>query len=192
MYMVTSGMNPNEDHICHYGVKGMRWGVHRYRNPDGSLTELAKRRMARNEKSKFRANSQNRAINKALDIDNRNHLINAYRSSKAGDKKGEKKYLKNIEANEKIREAIKSGKVKAGRDFIVSREVINNNLESPNTSNSFRKPGYDYVHNVVFNSDKIADKEIYDYFMTPTYHGYITDMAGIDSEYHNAKRYYKK
>lgn len=28
MYIVTSGMNPNEDHICHYGRKGMRWGEH--------------------------------------------------------------------------------------------------------------------------------------------------------------------
>lgn len=28
MYIVTSGMNPNEDHIKHYGRKGMRWGQH--------------------------------------------------------------------------------------------------------------------------------------------------------------------
>mgnify|MGYP006896757982 FL=1 len=28
MYILTSGMNPNEDHICHYGRKGMRWGQH--------------------------------------------------------------------------------------------------------------------------------------------------------------------
>lgn len=28
MYIVTLGMNPNEDYICHYGVKGMRWGQH--------------------------------------------------------------------------------------------------------------------------------------------------------------------
>lgn len=27
MYIVTSGLNPSEDHICHYGVKGMKWGV---------------------------------------------------------------------------------------------------------------------------------------------------------------------
>lgn len=28
MYIVTSGMNPNEDYLEHYGVKGMRWGQH--------------------------------------------------------------------------------------------------------------------------------------------------------------------
>lgn len=26
------------DYIAHHGIKGMRWGVRRYQNPDGSLT----------------------------------------------------------------------------------------------------------------------------------------------------------
>jgi len=30
--------------LYHHGVKGMRWGVRRYQNPDGSLTEEGKRR----------------------------------------------------------------------------------------------------------------------------------------------------
>ena len=28
MYIITSGMNPHDDYICHYGHKGMRWGEH--------------------------------------------------------------------------------------------------------------------------------------------------------------------
>lgn len=28
MYIITTGLNPNEEHICHYGRKGMRWGQH--------------------------------------------------------------------------------------------------------------------------------------------------------------------
>ena len=30
---------------AHHGVKGQRWGVRRFQNPDGSLTEKGKRRM---------------------------------------------------------------------------------------------------------------------------------------------------
>lgn len=30
--------------IMHYGTKGMKWGVRRYQNEDGSLTSLGKRR----------------------------------------------------------------------------------------------------------------------------------------------------
>lgn len=28
--------------IVHHGIKGQKWGVRKYQNPDGSLTELGK------------------------------------------------------------------------------------------------------------------------------------------------------
>jgi hypothetical protein len=34
-----------QHYLKHWGVKGMKWGVRRYQNKDGSLTELGKKRM---------------------------------------------------------------------------------------------------------------------------------------------------
>ena len=34
-------------YLAHYGVRGMKWGVRRYQNPDGTLTDEGRRRYGR-------------------------------------------------------------------------------------------------------------------------------------------------
>ena len=51
------------DELCHYGIRGMRWGIRRYQNKDGSLTAAGKKR-------------------KKLSADDRSHLSEKSRRSK--------------------------------------------------------------------------------------------------------------
>lgn len=48
-------------YLAHHGIKGMRWGVRRYQNPDGTLTDAGR---ARYYSSDGRLNAKGRAYNK--------------------------------------------------------------------------------------------------------------------------------
>lgn len=43
MLITVSRAEDDDDYIEHHGIKNQKWGVRRYQNPDGSLTELGKR-----------------------------------------------------------------------------------------------------------------------------------------------------
>lgn len=36
-------------YLMHYGIKGQKWGVRRYQNPDGTLTDAGKKRYIKRE-----------------------------------------------------------------------------------------------------------------------------------------------
>ena len=46
--------------VCHSGVKGMRWGIRRYQNKDGTLTDTGKKRYDRDIKENLSKKKDNR------------------------------------------------------------------------------------------------------------------------------------
>lgn len=49
-YIITSNGNfIGEDELRHWGIKGMKWGVRRYQNADGTLTAAGKKRYSSSE-----------------------------------------------------------------------------------------------------------------------------------------------
>lgn len=51
-----------ENELRHYGIKGMKWGVRRYQNADGSLTPAGKKRYSRDILDNNAKKKENRMI----------------------------------------------------------------------------------------------------------------------------------
>lgn len=58
----------NDEYLMHHGIKGQRWGVRRYQNPDGSLTTAGRRKYYKYQNSD---GSLNRAGIKKLEKRNK-------------------------------------------------------------------------------------------------------------------------
>ena len=43
--ILLNGRFVNANELYHYGIKGVKWGVRRYQNPDGSFTPVGRKRL---------------------------------------------------------------------------------------------------------------------------------------------------
>ena len=118
----------------HHGIKGMRWGVRRYQNEDGSLTSYGKRRFKQVSNNTTKSNSHTESAKWFLKGNSENAKVlskefveNAKFRKEVGDYKEyneyireSKKFMQQSKIYNKMLKDIDNGTLKAGRDFIVT------------------------------------------------------------------------
>ena len=87
-----------ENELMHWGVKGMRWGIRRYQNKDGSLTQAGKKRYDK-EMGKLKAEEKilkkrQRTQDKLNKLEVKRKEVKALREGKTISKEPEKKPAK--------------------------------------------------------------------------------------------------
>lgn len=128
MFMSTfDGWN---DELYHYGVRGQKWGIRRYQNPDGTLTEEGKARYG--EGGTASAKKRARFLN-ALDLQRAEYTVRANRYAKKdkmlkkakaeeGIKMTERTIREVLDAASKSNQKINSTAVK--RKVILGKEIV--------------------------------------------------------------------
>lgn len=136
-----------EGHLVHHGILGMKWGVRRYQNADGSLTDAGKKRydkVASNDRMNKRDTKiASRIARKTVNYQSSEEKYQTKKASRykrwADSEfdpiKREKHIQKMTEAEDKAAKArsikeeysklykdINEGNIKAGKDFIVQRD----------------------------------------------------------------------
>lgn len=89
------------DYISHFGVKGMKWGIRRYQNRDGSLTPEGRKRYGRSEDSEIVRELRKKPVsamsNQELEtVIRRMNLERQYRDLKSSEINSGKKKAKEV------------------------------------------------------------------------------------------------
>lgn len=158
-----------ETELMHYGVKGMKWGVRRYQNKDGSLTPEGQKKYAKVVGKNIKRSSN--FLNVQKNIANTDEMNRLYNKAEIQNSK------KKIRDLEKVQD-----------DFYSNQKLLQkyHKILAKETSEKY---GIDYDKALFgYERDDWDQGESFDRYLKDTgrYEKYHSDMTRAHDEYHSA------
>lgn len=101
---------------------GMKWGIHRYRDTNGKLTPKGRLKFDEVSDNPRKVNKHNKRAISVYKSNKKQSDLGAYINERRGNINAVKYFTTQSELYKQKISDIKSGKIKAGRDFIVQTD----------------------------------------------------------------------
>lgn len=114
----------NNDELKHYGILGMKWGIRRYQNKDGSLTPAGKKKAAK-MKDEYTVLTGKRLIRKPISKKSNTTEVDTKKSVKDMSDYELKSKTDRLNAEKNYMEAVKNHKTATAEDVSRGKKIIN-------------------------------------------------------------------
>ena len=181
MFITTNGLNPHDNYICHYGVKGMKWGVRKDRS-SGNASIIANNiyETAKRKEPKITRDLTNALKKTSAKFYGLEHRLKTKESIERKINTDSKEKNISIKEASRIKDAVRYTAISKDSDFVKNYNTIKTSLQDKGYTEVRCRNYFD-----MYNKGLAKHKAVQSVFSDPK--GYLFELQFQTPSSQNAK-----